>query len=132
MMLGLYGAGDALEHIGVVSSFTKRRRVELVTEMAPLVVSLGGHPWEQGFLAAGGSVGRLKGAAGRWIPGMTMDWTPLTPDRVCEVSYTQLDGHRLRHPAKFVRWRPDREPRSCEIDQLDVTSPAAGQALGGR
>ncbi len=131
LMLGLYGAGDALEHIGVVSSFTKRRRVEFATEMAPLATGLAGHPWEQGFLAAGGALGRLKGAAGRWVPGMTMDWTPLAPDHVCEVSYTQVDGHRLRHPAKFVRWRPDREPRSCRLDQLDVTSLAAGQVFAG-
>jgi ATP-dependent DNA ligase len=39
---------------------------------------------------------------------------------VCEVAYDQLDDHRLRHPARFGRWRPDRDPRSCLVDQLDV------------
>jgi ATP-dependent DNA ligase len=43
---------------------------------------------------------------------------PLAPERVLEVSYTQVDGHRLRHAAKFVRWRPDREPGSCGLHQL--------------
>jgi ATP-dependent DNA ligase len=57
---------------------------------------------------------------------MSMDWIPLAPERVCEVAYTQLDGRRLRHPAKLVRWRPDREPSSCRLDQLDEprTTPA--------
>jgi ATP-dependent DNA ligase len=63
-------------------------------------------------------MGRLAGAAGRWTPEMELDWVPLAPERVLEVSYTQVDGHRLRHAAKFVRWRPDREPGSCGLHQL--------------
>ena len=42
------------------------------------------------------------------------------PELVAEVRYDQLEGHRLRHAAQFVRWRPDRDPRSCGYDQLDV------------
>ena len=102
----------------------------MAVELAPLAVPLEGHPWEQGFLLAGGPTGRLKGAAGRWQPGMTMDWVPLAPERVCEVAYTQVDGHRLRHPAKLVRWRPDREPRSCRLEQLDEPLAAPAQVLG--
>jgi ATP-dependent DNA ligase len=119
LMLGLYADGGALEHIGVASSFSRARRAQLAAELAPLAVKLAGHPWEHGFLLAGGPMGRLKGAAGRWEPGMTLDWVPIAPVRVCEVAYTQLDGRRLRHPAKLVRWRPDREPASCRLDQLD-------------
>lgn len=63
-------------------------------------------------------MGRLAGAAGRWTPDMGLDWLPLAPQRVLEVAYTQIDSHRLRHPAKFVRWRPDGEPKSCRLDQL--------------
>jgi ATP-dependent DNA ligase len=74
-------------------------------------------------------MGRLKGAAGRWAPGMVMDWVPLAPARVAEVRYTQVDGHRLRHPARLVRWRPDREPASCRLEQLDVEPRAVGQVL---
>jgi ATP-dependent DNA ligase len=68
-------------------------------------------------------MGRLKGAAGRWTPGMTLDWVPLAPERVVEVSFTQVDDRRLRYPAKLVRWRPDRDPTSCRIDQLDSPPP---------
>lgn len=57
---------------------------------------------------------------------MTMDWTPIEP-MVAEVRYDTLDGRRFRHPALFLRWRPDREPESCRFDQLvevDTDSPA--------
>jgi ATP-dependent DNA ligase len=119
LLLGLYDDAGGLRHIGVVQSFTRARRKELLDELAPLAVPLAGHPWEQGFLVAGGATGRLAGAAGRWAPGeMALDWVPLAPERVCEVAYDQLDGQRLRHPARFRRWRPDRDPRSCSLDQL--------------
>jgi len=73
-----------------------------------------------GFLVEGGPMGRLPGAAGRWTPELELDWTPLAPQRVCEVAYDQLDDRRLRHPARFRRWRPDRDARSCRLDQLDL------------
>src|SRR4051794_41293290 len=129
LLLGLYDDERRLEHIGVVSSFDKATRTELVGRLAPLVTASEGHPWEHGFLLGGGPMGRLKGAAGRWAPGMTMDWVPLAPERVCEGSYTQVDGHRLRHPAQLVRWRPDREPRSCLVEQFDVEPLDARQVL---
>jgi ATP-dependent DNA ligase len=43
---------------------------------------------------------------------------PLRPALVCEVAATQVDVDRFRHPARFVRWRPDRDPASCTLDQL--------------
>ena len=131
LMLGLYDNSGTLEHIGVVGSLAKRVRTALGAELGPLVAPLAGHPWERGFLASGGPTGRLKGAAGRWMPGMTMDWIPLAPSRAVEVAYTQVDSRRLRHPAKFVRWRPDRDPRSCLLDQLAEPAQVAGQVLAG-
>jgi ATP-dependent DNA ligase len=129
LMLGLHGDGDRLEHVGVASSFSKAMRGRLVDEVGALVAGLEGHPWEHGFLLAGGPMGRLKGAAGRWQPGMTMDWVPLRPERVCEVALTQVDDLRLRHPAKFVRWRPDRDPLSCRIEQLEEPVATPDQLL---
>jgi ATP-dependent DNA ligase len=131
LLLGLYDEGGNLRHIGIVQSFTRKRR-ELLEELAPLRVALRGHPWEHGFLPGGGSTGRLAGAAGRWTPGeMALDWVPLAPERVCEVAYDQLDRQRLRHPARFRRWRPDRVASSCTLDQLTPagTGPARVLAL---
>jgi ATP-dependent DNA ligase len=132
LLLGLYDHERRLEHVGVVSSFSRAKRAALASELAPLAAPLEGHPWEHGFLLGGGPMGRLKGAAGRWTPGMTLDWVPLRPERVAEVSYTQVDGHRLRHPAKLVRWRPDRDPASCRIDQLESPPPPRVLGAGGR
>jgi ATP-dependent DNA ligase len=50
---------------------------------------------------------------------MELDWVPLAPELVCEVTYDQLDDHRFRDPARFRCWRPDREPESCALEQLD-------------
>jgi ATP-dependent DNA ligase len=133
LLLGLHDHAGVLRHIGVVQSFSRERRRELLTELAPLRVPLSGHPWEHGFLVEGGSTGRLAGAAGRWTPeAMALDWVPLAPERVCEVAYDQLDRHRLRHPARFRRWRPDRLPSSCTFDQLAPATGAAAELLARR
>jgi ATP-dependent DNA ligase len=129
LLLGLYDDAGELRHIGVVQSFTQERRRQLLEELASLRVPLAGHPWADGFLMGGGSTGRLAGAAGRWSPQMALDWVPLAPERVCEVAYDQLDRGRLRHPARFRRWRPDRAPSSCTIDQLACYTDEADPAL---
>jgi ATP-dependent DNA ligase len=118
LLLGLYDAGE-LRHVGIASSFTAAARARVLEELAPHVVPLAGHPWEHGFLLGGSPIGRLPGAAGRWTPGeMEQDWVPVAPELVCEVQFDQVDDHRFRHPARFRRWRPDRDPRSCRLEQL--------------
>jgi len=117
LLLGLYD-GETLRHVGVVGSLAKALRASLRQELAPLVQPLAGHPWEQGFGIEGGALGRLKGTAGRWVPGMTQDWLPVEPSRVAEVGYDHVEGLRFRHPARFLRWRPDRDASSCTVEQL--------------
>jgi ATP-dependent DNA ligase len=130
LLLGLYGSAGELHHIGVVTSFRRAQRRGLLDELRDLAVPLAGHPWERGFLMAGAPTGRLAGAAGRWSPQeMALDWVPLAPERVCEVAYDQVDGSRLRHPARFRRWRPDRDPRSCALGQLEVAAPEPAAVL---
>jgi ATP-dependent DNA ligase len=119
LLLGLYDDEERLRHVGLASGFSERLRHELLERLRPLRVSLEGHAWEHGFLLAGSPAGRLHGAAGRWAPEeMELDWTPVAPQLVCEVAYGEVDGHRFRHPARFRRWRPDRDPSSCRLDQL--------------
>jgi ATP-dependent DNA ligase len=120
LLLGLY-EDQLLRHVGVSSTFTGGRRRELFAELRPRIVPIEGHPWERGFNLGRSPTGRLKGSAGRWDPAeMEQDWVAIVPDLVCEVRYDQLDGGRFRHPAKLLRWRPDREARSCAFDQLAV------------
>jgi ATP-dependent DNA ligase len=120
LLLGLYDEHGRLRHIGVASSFSEAARARFLDELSASAITLPEHPWAEGFLIDPSPLGRLKGAAGRWTPDMAMDWVPIRLDRVCEVEYDRFDGDRLRHPARFLRWRPDRDPRSCTFDQLDV------------
>jgi ATP-dependent DNA ligase len=122
LLLGLYDGAGALRHTGVASSFSAARRRELAAQLDPYVTALPGHPWEHGFALERGPMGRLKGAAGAWDPrSMPLDWVPVRPELVCEVAYDHVDATgRWRHPTRFVRWRPDRDPRSCTTDQLQA------------
>ena len=55
----------------------------------------------------------------RWNAGKDLSFVPLRPERVAEVRYDHMEGRRFRHTTQFVRWRPDRDPRSCTYDQLE-------------
>jgi ATP-dependent DNA ligase len=123
LLLGLYDEDAALRHVGVASQFSDTRRAELLELLGPLTIPLEEHPWRDGFLLGGGTLGRLAGSAGKWTPDMEHDWVPLRPELVCEVAYDQVDGARFRFPARFRRWRPDREPRSCRVEQLIAMPP---------
>jgi ATP-dependent DNA ligase len=131
LLLGLYDDEGLLRHVGVAASFGARRHDEIAAEVMPRLAPLEGHPWEQGFLEGPNPAGRLAGAAGRWTPDMELDWNPIGPLLVCEVAYDQVDAHRFRHPARFRRWRPDRDPHSCTLDQLDVHAPRPADVLAG-
>jgi ATP-dependent DNA ligase len=118
LLLGLYDDEETLHHIGVVANLGKKGGVEALRELGSDIVPLAGHPWEHGFLIGGGALGRLRGAAARWTPDMPQDWVPLSATRVAEVAYDRADNGRLRYPARLVRWRPDRDARSCTFEQF--------------
>ena len=126
LLLGLYDDSGDLQHIGVAASFPMARRAELVEELAPYrAEALDGHPWQdwanaQVVNGTNGEEHRMPGAQSRWNAGKDLSWVPLRPELVVEVKYDQLEGRRLRHTGQFLRWRPDREPRSCSYDQLEV------------
>jgi ATP-dependent DNA ligase len=126
LLLGLYDDAGTLHHVGVASSFTARRRKELLAELAPyLDRALDEHPWREWAEAeahAAGS-GRMPGAPSRWNAKKDMTWTPLRPELVAEVAYEQVQSGRFRHSARLLHWRPDREPRSCTYAQLDEVAP---------
>jgi ATP-dependent DNA ligase len=130
LLLGLYDDARSLRHIGIASSFSEARRLTLLDELRPYATELAGHPWARGFLLAGGSTGKLPGAAGRWsAEEMEPDWTPLRPKLVCEVAFDQVDDNRLRHPARFRRWRPDLDPGDCTLEQLKAPTASVADLL---
>ena len=122
LLLGLYDARGMLQHVGVTSSFSMATRKQLVEELAPLREhALDEHPWRAWAEADAHGNSRMPGGQSRWSAGKDLSWEPLRIERVCEVKYDHLQGDRFRHAATFLRWRPDRSPRDCTYDQLDVT-----------
>ena len=123
LLLGLYDDRGTLHHVGVTSAFTMETRRQLATELEPLRKNaLDDHPWREWAEAMDGSV-RMPGGQSRWSAGKDLSWEPLRLERVCEVKYDHLQGMRFRHAAIFLRWRPDKPPRDCRYDQLEVTTP---------
>ena len=118
LLLGLWHEGH-LQHIGVSASFTAARRAALWDELQPLVVPLSEHPWSAWEEWAVANPDRTPGTQSRWSAGKDLSFTPLRPERVLEVGYDHMEGHRFRHTAQFKRWRTDRDPESCGYDQLD-------------
>jgi ATP-dependent DNA ligase len=123
LLLGLYDDRGTLQHVGVTSAFDMATRRDLVRELAPLrELALDEHPWrEWANLQAVDS--RMPGGHSRWSAGKDLSWEPLRVERVCEVKYDHMQGARFRHAAVFLRWRPDKPPRDCRYDQLEVTTP---------
>ena len=122
LLLGLYNDRGVLQHVGVTSSFTMAMRGELALELAPLrEKALENHPWKEWAQAEAHEVDRMPGAQSRWSAGKDLSWEPLRIERVAEVKYDHLQGDRFRHAATFLRWRPDKQPRDCRYDQLEVT-----------
>jgi ATP-dependent DNA ligase len=108
LLLGLYDDEGRLNHVGFASSFTAEERRALKPIVEPLV---GGT----------GFTGSAPGGPSRWANERSTEWTPLQPSLVCEVRYDHFSGDRFRHGTKLLRWRPDKPPRDCTLDQVTRT-----------
>ena len=118
LLLGLYKDDGRLASVGVVGALPMEQRIALFAELQPLVTSFEGHPWDWGAQHAGQRTPQAA-MASRWNASKDLSFVPLRPERVLEVRYDHMEGPRFRHTAQFVRWRPDREPRSCTYEQLE-------------
>ena len=109
LLLGLYDRDGVLRNVGGASAFSDARRLELVDELAPLVEH-----------DAAGDVVTGETERSRFSSGKDVSFVRLEPSRVVEVRYDQMEGDRFRHTVQFDRWRPDRDPRSCTFEQLEI------------
>ncbi len=100
LILGLYD-GEELRVVGHTSSFRAKQKRELLELLEPY------RTHEQG-----------AGEPSRWKSDEELVWEGLRPELVVEVSFDHISGQRIRHGAKFLRWREDKSPRECTIDQL--------------
>ena len=106
LLLGLYDSTKSLHYVGHTSSFKATERRELLARLRPL----------EGGASFGH--GRTPGGPSRWTGGKDTSWVSIEPELVCEVGFDRMLGDRFRHAATFLRWRPDRKPKSCTFDQL--------------
>jgi ATP-dependent DNA ligase len=100
-------------------------RRELVSQLAPYRErALRDHPWKNWAQESSDPSLRMPGSQSRWSRGKDLSWEPLRPELVVEVAYDHMQGDRFRHTAHFRRWRPDKTPRDCTYDQLEVAPPS--------
>ncbi len=101
LILGLYDEAGKLHVVGHCSAFTRKEKRELLDRV---------RPFETGQ--------RGSGEPSRWTAGRDLEWVELRPELVVEVSYDHMSDGRIRHGTRVVRWRDDRDPKSCHLDQL--------------
>jgi ATP-dependent DNA ligase len=102
LILALYTPEGELRTVGHCSSFTAKRKRELVEELAPY-----------------GTGEVIAGEPSRWKSDKELEVNALRPELVVEVSFDQVSAGRIRHGTKLERWRDDKPPEACTIDQLD-------------
>ncbi len=117
LLLGLYDDEGRLNHVGFTSSFNSEMRAKL----KPIVEKL---------KDGSGFTGNAPGGPSRWSTERSGEWEPLQPKLVCEVTYDHFSGGRFRHGTKFLRWRPDKDPKLCTYEQLGSKSGSSLRELG--
>jgi ATP-dependent DNA ligase len=111
LLLGLYNDQGQLDHVGFTSGLTAAQRKELTPKL-------------QKLRKPPGFTGKAPGGPSRWSrAGRSEQWEPLDPTLVVEVQYDHFTAGRFRHGTRLLRWRPDKAPRQCTLDQV-------GQARG--
>lgn len=112
LLLGLYNDHGALDHVGFTSGLSAAEKPALTQKLEALA---GG----EGF------TGSKPGGPSRWSTKRSTEWEPLKPELVVEVQYDHFSGARFRHGTKLLRWRPDKDPKSCRIEQVKKESESA-------
>ena len=105
LLLGLYDEAGRLNHVGFTSGIAAGERAALAARLEPLI-------------EAPGFTGKAPGGPSRWNNGEESEWEPLRSELVVEVLYDQVTGARFRHGTRLLRWRPDKVPALCTMEQL--------------
>lgn len=117
LLLGLYDDEGRLVYIGHTSSIKKTERDALTKKLEAMRAE---NPFEV----------RVPGGPSRWATEKTGEWEPVKPKLVCEVEYDYFSQGRFRHGSKFLRWRPDKDPQQCTMEQV-LPPKAKGKTLKG-
>src|SRR5688572_993758 len=119
LLLGLYDAEGLLHHVGFCSGLKAAERPALTKKLEAL---RGGT----------GFTGRAPGGPSRWSTKRSTEWEPLQPKLVVEVQFDHVTGGRFRHGTTLLRWRPDKAPRQCTMEQLKQKSSRALALLSAK
>jgi ATP-dependent DNA ligase len=106
LLLGLYGDDRLLHHVGFTSAFKTEERRALTKQFEVM-------------RKPPGFTGNAPGGPSRWSTERSGEWEPVDPKVVLEVAYDHFTGGRFRHGTKIVRWRKDKSPRQCTMDQVE-------------
>src|SRR6266516_4180487 len=109
LLLGLYDKQGLLHHVGFTSGIKQADKKKLTKKLEPLIK-------KPGF------TGKAPGGPSRWSTERSAEWQPLAPKLVVEVQYDHFTGGRFRHGTRFLRWRPDKSPKSCTMAQVSQES----------
>ena len=112
LLLGLYNDAGKLDHVGFSSSISDEDRPALTKKLEKLIKS-------PGF------TGKAPGGLSRWSTKHSMEWQPLDNKLVAEVQFDHFTGGRFRHGTRFLRWRPEKSPRSCTMKQVQRENRSA-------
>lgn len=105
LLLGLYDEAGLLDHVGFVGAMSATERERARRALEPIV-------------QPPGFTGSAPGGPSRWRRAESAEWFPVRPKVVVEVEFDHVTARRFRHAARLVRWRPDKAPRTCTINQL--------------
>jgi ATP-dependent DNA ligase len=105
LLLGLYDAKGLLHHVGFTSNIKRDEKPALTARLEKLI-------------APPGFTGNAPGGPSRWSTKRSAEWQPLRPKLVVEVCYDHFSGERFRHGTRLLRWRPDKAPAQCTLDQV--------------
>ena len=105
LLLGLYDDKGRLNHVGFTSTIKRAEKPELTRKLENLI-------------APPGFTSNAPGGPSRWSTTRSGEWQPLKPVLVVEVCFDHFSGERFRHGTKLMRWRPDKLPRQCTLDQV--------------
>lgn len=122
LLLGLYDDTE-LVYIGYCGGFSPAQRRTLASELADYHDGVTPHPWVDHAAAMHERGLRTPDVAGRWLEEPDLEWTPIRPDAVAEVTIEDYTAGELRQPARFLRWRVDKLPALCTLDQVDAEPP---------
>jgi ATP-dependent DNA ligase len=107
LLLGLFNDQGKLDHVGFTSGFATLDRAALTRKL-------------EGLKGGLGFSGNAPGGPSRWSTERSGEWEPVKNVLVAEVRYDHVTDGRFRHGTKFLRWRPDKAPKSCTFDQLQA------------